>query len=67
MSVEGMGASESDKRYDAVAYVVSAIKPGTEAYRAMVGHGLAVTLDGKYTYVVRLQADGMHIDEAVTN
>lgn len=66
--IEGLGATEEDRRYDAVAYAVSGVKVGTEAYRAMLSEvGLYVTLhDGqgkRYVYVVRMMATGMHIIE----
>ena len=65
VSVQGLGATPEDRRYDAVAYVVSGVQAGTEAHKAMLGHGLAITVDGAYMYVVTLRVDGMHIEEAV--
>jgi hypothetical protein len=65
-AVQGQGATQRDRQYDAVAYVASSYKPGSDGYRLMLSDGgLQVMIsDSKgqgAVFLVTLRNDGMHI------
>lgn len=62
--VEGLGASQIDREYDAVAYTLSQFKPGSPERLAMQSpRGLLVLVNGK-RYIVTERNDGFHIQAA---
>lgn len=62
-TVEGYGDDPLSRRYDAVAYVASRIKPGTGRYRQMQSDlGLYLIVDGINLCIVNQKNDGMHIN-----